>query len=58
MELNSYITSHERKDDSLDLVIEQFKFSMERMDDRLTQKDKILQEEIVKVFDLFDALNK
>ena len=31
---------------------------MERMDDRLTQKDNILEEDIIKVSDLFDAFKR
>ena len=31
---------------------------MERMDDRLTQKDKVLEEEITRVSDLFDAFKR
>tara|TARA_Y100001970_G_scaffold290375_1_gene423905 strand:+ start:1265 stop:1804 length:540 start_codon:yes stop_codon:yes gene_type:complete len=57
-ELNNHITVYKKKIDSLDLVIEQVKFSMERMDDRLTQKDEMLQEEILKVSDLFDAFKR
>tara|TARA_B100000900_G_scaffold60392_1_gene45833 strand:- start:692 stop:1228 length:537 start_codon:yes stop_codon:yes gene_type:complete len=57
-ELINHIDIYNKKIDSLDLVIEQVKFSMERMDDRLTQKDKVLEEEITRVSDLFDAYKR
>lgn len=57
-ELISHIDTYNKKIDSLDLVIEQVKFSMERMDDRLTQKDKVLEDEITRVSDLFDAFKR
>ena len=52
------IDIYKKKVDSVDLVLEQIKFSMERMDDRLTQKDNILEEDIIKVSDLFDAFKR
>ena len=57
-ELNNHIDIYKKKVDSVDLVLEQIKFSMERMDDRLTQKDNILEEDIIKVSDLFDAFKR
>ena len=57
-ELSNHIDIYNKKIDSVDLVLEQIKFSMERMDDRLTQKDNILEEEITKVSDLFDAFKR
>ena len=57
-ELNNHIDIYNKKIDSVDLVLEQIKFSMERMDDRLTQKDNMLDEEITKVSDLFDAFKR
>tara|TARA_Y100001970_G_C13907404_1_gene686772 strand:+ start:6 stop:545 length:540 start_codon:yes stop_codon:yes gene_type:complete len=57
-ELNNHIDIYNKKIDSVDLVLEQIKFSMERMDDRLTQKDNMLEEEITKVSDLFDAFKR
>ena len=57
-ELNIHIDIYNKKIDSVDLVLEKIKFSMERMDDRLTQKDNMLEEEITRVSDLFDAFKR
>ena len=41
-----------------ELAFEQLQFSMERMDDRLTQKDKKLEEDILSVTELFESFKR
>ena len=53
-----FLIKYKSKMDSIDLAFEQLQFSMERMDDRLTQKDKKLEEDILGVEELFEAFKK
>ena len=53
-----FLVKYKIKMDSIDLALEQLKFSMERMDDRLTQKDKKLEEDILNVSELFDSFKR
>ena len=54
----NFLVKYKAKMDSIDLAFEQLQFSMERMDDRLTQKDKKLEEDILSVEELFEAFKK
>ena len=53
-----FLVKYKTKMDSIDLAFEQLQFSMERMDDRLTQKDKKLEEEILNVTELFESFKR
>ena len=53
-----FVVRYNRKMDSLDLALEEIKFSMERMDDRLTDKDEKLEEDITNLSDLFDSFKR
>ncbi len=53
-----FLVRYNQKMDSIDLALEQIRFSMERMDERLTQKDKKLEEDITNVSDLFDSFKR
>ena len=53
-----FLVKYKTKMDSIDLAFEQLQFSMERMDDRLTQKDKKLEEDILSVTELFESFKR
>ena len=54
----NFLVKYKSKMDSIDLAFEQLQFSMERMDDRLTQQDKKLEEEILSVSELFESFKR
>ena len=60
--INSILVEHRDKYstviDSFNLALEGIKFSMERMDERLTDKDKKLEEDILNVTELFDSFKR
>ena len=55
---SDFLLRYKIKMDSIDLALEGIKFSMERMDERLTDKDKKLEEDILNVTELFDSFKR
>ena len=54
----AFLVRYSQKMDSLDLALEQIQFAMDRMNERLTQKDKQLEEGIENVTDLFETYKR
>ena len=54
----AFLVRYNQKMDSLDLALEQIQFAMDRMNERLTQKDKQLEEDIENVTDLFETYKR
>ncbi|MAV64562.1 MAG: hypothetical protein CMG00_05150 [Candidatus Marinimicrobia bacterium] len=54
----AFLVKYNQKMDSLDLALEQMQFAMDRMNERLTQKDKQLEEGIENITDLFETYKR
>ena len=54
----AFLVRYNQKMDSLDLALEQMQFAMDRMNERLTQKDKILEESIADLSELFETYKR
>ena len=54
----AFLVRYNQKMDSLDLALEQIQFAMDRMNERLTQKDKQLEEDIENITDLFETYKR
>ena len=54
----AFLVKYNQKMDSLDLALEQIQFAMDRMNERLTQKDKILEENIADLTELFEIYKR
>ena len=54
----AFLIQYNDKMDSLDLALEQMQFAMDRMNERLTQKDKMLEESISDLTELFETYKR